>query len=86
MVQAPGAKVIKLFSMLIYCHSMVLLSFCVIKQNYHGNHNRMVLNYHSRKFYKIGSVVANIKYRGNLLHYFNLKNCKYPCKLPRYFL
>jgi hypothetical protein len=28
----PGANVIKLFTMVICCYSMVLLSFCVIKQ------------------------------------------------------
>ena len=35
---APGANVIKLFTMVFYCHSIVLLSFCVIKQYYHGNY------------------------------------------------
>jgi protein-arginine kinase activator protein McsA len=33
---------------------MVLLSFLVIKQYYHGNYNRMAINYHCKKFYVIG--------------------------------
>ena len=31
-VQAPGANVIKLFTAVIYHHSMVIPSFCVIEQ------------------------------------------------------
>ncbi len=42
----PGPNVIKLFSAVIYCHSMVIPSFCVIKQHYLGNHCRMAVNYH----------------------------------------
>jgi hypothetical protein len=30
----PGPNVIKLFTAVIYRHSMVILSFCVIKQHY----------------------------------------------------
>ncbi len=33
----PGPSVINFFTMVIYCHSMVILSFCVIKQHYLGN-------------------------------------------------
>jgi hypothetical protein len=43
---APGPNVIKLFIALIYCHSMVILLFCVIKQHYFGNYCRMAVNYH----------------------------------------
>jgi hypothetical protein len=48
----PAANVIKLFTMVIYCHTMVIPSFCVIKLgNYHG----MAVNYHGIKlFYNIG--------------------------------
>jgi hypothetical protein len=34
---APSVKVIKLFTAVIYCHSMTILSFWVIKQYNHGN-------------------------------------------------
>ncbi len=42
-----GANVIKLFTAVIYLHSMVILSFCVIKLNYPGNYRRIAVNYHS---------------------------------------
>jgi hypothetical protein len=68
----PGVNVIKLFTMVIYCHSMVILSFCVIKQHYLGNYHRMAVNYRSIKlFYNIGQKsllkVSNLKYHGNFL-------------------
>ncbi len=51
----PGANVIKLFTMVIYCHSMVISSFCVIKLYYLGNYLGMAVNYHGIKlFYNIG--------------------------------
>jgi hypothetical protein len=40
-----GPNVIKLFTAVIYCHSMVIPSFCVIKQHYLGNYSRMAINY-----------------------------------------
>jgi hypothetical protein len=48
----PGVNATKLFTVVIYCHSMVIPSFCVIKLgNYHG----MAVNYHGIKlFYNIG--------------------------------
>jgi hypothetical protein len=42
----PGPDVIKLFAVVIYCHSMVMPSFCVINQNYLGNYCGMAVNYH----------------------------------------
>ncbi len=39
----PGPNVIKLFTAVIYSHSMVILSFCVIKQHYLGNYCRMAV-------------------------------------------
>jgi hypothetical protein len=42
-----GANVIKLFTAVIYHHSMVILSFCVIKLYYPENHRGMAVNYHS---------------------------------------
>jgi hypothetical protein len=51
----PGANVIKLFTMAIYCHSMVIPPFCVIKLYYLGNYHGMAVNYHGIKlFYNIG--------------------------------
>jgi hypothetical protein len=51
----PGANVIKLFTMVIYCHSMVIPSFCVTKLYYLGNYHGMAVNYHGIKlFYNIG--------------------------------
>ncbi len=44
-VQATGPNVTKLFTAVIYCHSMVILSFCVIKQHYLGNYCGMSSNY-----------------------------------------
>jgi hypothetical protein len=49
---APGPNVIKLFTAVIYCHSMVIQSFCVIKQHYVGNYSRMAVNYY-RNIYNI---------------------------------
>ncbi len=39
---------------MIYCHFMVLLSFCVIKQYYHEDYKIMAVNYNGKKFYNIG--------------------------------
>ncbi len=51
----PGANVIKLFTAVIYCHSMVISSFCVIKLYYLGNYHGMAVNYDGIKlFYNIG--------------------------------
>jgi hypothetical protein len=42
---APGANVIKLFTAVIYHHSMVVPSFCVIKLFNLGNYSGMAVNY-----------------------------------------
>jgi hypothetical protein len=42
----PGANVIKLFTAVIYHHSMVILSFCVIKLYYPENYCGMAVYYH----------------------------------------
>jgi hypothetical protein len=42
----PGANVIKLFAAVIYHHSMVIPSFCVIKLCYPENYHGMAVNYH----------------------------------------
>jgi hypothetical protein len=42
----PGANVIKLFSAVIYCLSMVIQTFCVRKQYYLGNYHGIAVNYH----------------------------------------
>ncbi len=41
-----GANVIKLFTAVIYHHSMVILSFCVIELYYPENYHGMAVNYH----------------------------------------
>ncbi len=46
-VLPPGPYGIKLFSEANYHHSMVLPSFCVIKQHFLGNYCGMAVNYHS---------------------------------------
>jgi hypothetical protein len=43
-------SVMKLFTTEIYCHYMVLLAFCAIKQYYHSNYHRIEINYHSIVF------------------------------------
>jgi hypothetical protein len=54
-VLQSGANVIKLFTMVIYSHSMVIPSLCVIKLYYLGNYHGMTVNYHGIKlFYNIG--------------------------------
>jgi len=42
----PGVITIKLFTTIIYNHSMVIPSFCVIKPYYPGNYQGMAVNYH----------------------------------------
>ncbi len=40
------ANVVKLFTAVIYHHSIVILSFCVIKLYYPGNYRGMAVYYH----------------------------------------
>jgi hypothetical protein len=44
--RTPVPKVIKIFTAVIYCHSMVILPFCVIKLYHLGNYHGMTVNYH----------------------------------------
>jgi hypothetical protein len=44
-VEAPGAIPIKLLTAVIYHHSTVIPSFCVIKPYYLGNYCGMAVNY-----------------------------------------
>jgi len=44
-VQAPGANVIKHFTLVIYCRSIVIPSLCIIKMHYLGNYCGMAVNY-----------------------------------------
>jgi hypothetical protein len=72
MLLIPGANVIKLFTAVIYCHSMVIPSFCVIKLYYLGNYLGMAVNYQGIKlFYNIGQKCllseSNLKYHCNFL-------------------
>ncbi len=41
-----GRNVVKLFTTVIYRHSMVIPAFCVIKQHYLGNYCGMAVKYH----------------------------------------
>jgi hypothetical protein len=74
----PGANVINLFTTVIYCHSMAILSFFVAKHYYYVKYHRMTVNYPGKKFYNIGpriqcdkTSLSLIKYCSNLLQYFN---------------
>jgi hypothetical protein len=61
----PGANVIKLFTAVIYHHSMVILLFSVIKLYYPGNYCGMAVNYHGiLTLEKVG-----LEARGNLEQY-----------------
>jgi hypothetical protein len=66
----PGPNVIKLFTAVIYCHSMAIPLLCVIKQHYFGNYCRMAVNY-------LGICVTNVIKHNltlngrNILHHFN---------------
>ncbi len=55
----PAAFIVtKLFTAVIYCHSMVTPSFCVIKLYYLGNYHGMAVNYHGIDlFYNIGQKI-----------------------------
>jgi hypothetical protein len=53
--ERSGANVIKLVTVVIYCHSMLIPSFCDIKLYYLNNYHGMAVNYHGIKlFYNIG--------------------------------
>jgi hypothetical protein len=53
----PRANVKKLFTAVIYCHSMVIPAFCVIKLFILGNYHGIAVNYHGIElFYNIGQV------------------------------
>jgi hypothetical protein len=58
----PGVNIIRLFTAVIYHHSMVIPSFCVIKLCYPENNYGMAVNYHGiLTLEKVG-----LKYHGNL--------------------
>ncbi len=44
-INKPQPNFIKLFTVVIYRHSIVIPSFCVIKQHYLGKYCRMAVNY-----------------------------------------
>jgi hypothetical protein len=62
---APGANVTKLFTAVIYHHSVVVPSFCVKKLSYPENNCGMAVNYHGI----LTLETVGLKYRGNLLWY-----------------
>jgi hypothetical protein len=68
----PGANVIKLFTMVIYRHSMVIVSFCVIKHYYYIKYHRMAVNYCGKKFYNIGPRIQRDKTSLSLIKYHSI--------------
>jgi hypothetical protein len=79
---APGANVIYHFAAVIYCHSMVIVSFSVIKQY------TMVITIEWHQIARLKSFITlahgdKLKYRCNLLWYFNSRKSR--VKLPRNF-
>ncbi len=66
-VQLQGDNIIKPFTTLIYCNSMVILSFCVIKID---NCCGIAVNYHVI-LNSIGWNLNNTQHWGHLLPYFN---------------
>ncbi len=71
----PWANVIKLFTAVFFRHSMVILSFCVIKHYYYGKYHRMAINCRGKKFSNIGPRIQRDKT--------SLSVIKYHSKLPR---
>jgi hypothetical protein len=47
-------NVLKLFTVVVYPHLMVLLPSCVIKHHYCGKNHRMAVNNLDKKLYNIG--------------------------------
>jgi hypothetical protein len=56
----PGVNIIKLFTMIIYPRSMVILSFCA-KPCYHGYSHSMAFNYHCKSFITLTPGVKDIR-------------------------
>ncbi len=54
MALTPGVNAIKLFTMVIYHHFIVIPSFCDITLNDLGNYRGIAVNYYSKKFYTLG--------------------------------
>ena len=69
-----GPNVIKRFTVVIYHHPMVILSFCAKKLSYCG----MEVNYHG-----ILTLEIIAFYCGNLPWYFNLRNNKVKKKIHK---
>ncbi len=61
---SPGANVIKLFNAATYRHSMVILSFCVIKLNYLVNYHGMAVKNNGKKLSMAHG--GELEYRCNL--------------------
>jgi hypothetical protein len=53
-VLASGVNAVKLFTAVIYRHSMVIPSFCVIKLYYLSNYPGIAVNYHLKSLSTIG--------------------------------
>jgi hypothetical protein len=50
---ATGTNAIKLFTGVIYHHSIIILPFCLFKLYYLGNRCGMAVNYHGKRFCNI---------------------------------
>ncbi len=66
-VLPPGTNVIELFTVVIYCHSMLTLSYCVIKLFYYlGSYYGMAVNYHGILTLK-SRAITSVIYRSIVL-------------------
>jgi hypothetical protein len=70
-----GASVIKPFTMVVYHHSMALLSSCVIKHYYHVKYYRMTVNNPDKCFITLAQGGRN-KNHGNLPQHFNRRKSR----------
>jgi hypothetical protein len=70
------AKIIKLFTLVIYCHSMAILSFRVLKLYYLVNCRGMAVNYHGKSLIKMAQG-GKLESHVNLLWNFNVTVLNY---------
>jgi hypothetical protein len=77
----PRINVIKHFTVVIYCHSMVILSSCVIKLHYLGNYCGLAVNYDG--ICETNVIKQNLTYSESILNLEKL-GFYYCGNLPRY--
>ncbi len=81
----PVANVIKLFTLVIYRYSMVILWLSVIKLHHLGNYHGMSVNCQGKTFTTL-AYGDRLKYCSNLPKYFNPRENSYCSKLTLYFI